>query len=102
MQPAIRDQTEPAEALTVVKEFNSYLRAGRPLWSWPTIAAALMTRHHWLVAACHQCGTIIDIDLRVKRRPPQSSIWAAAQELRCPQCRNDGGRIVKLARVFSA
>ena len=35
-------------------------------WFWPTIAAALTSKHHWLVIACDSCDTIIDLDLTVK------------------------------------
>jgi hypothetical protein len=32
---------------------------------WPTITAALTSKHHWLVIACDSCGTVIDLDLIV-------------------------------------
>jgi DNA-directed RNA polymerase subunit RPC12/RpoP len=95
------DRSTPAEAAAIIKEFNSRLAAERPAWSWPTIGAALTSKHHWLVVACYDCGTIVDTDLRVKRRAANASIWVAAQEVRCPRCGSEGGRIVRLARNFS-
>jgi hypothetical protein len=38
------------------------------VWFWPKIAAALVSKHHWLVIACDSCGTVVDLDLRVKPR----------------------------------
>jgi hypothetical protein len=31
-------------------------RQGKTAWFWPTIAAALTSKHHWLVIACDSCG----------------------------------------------
>src|SRR5262249_2778656 len=43
-------------------------------WFWPKIAAALTSKHHWLIIACDSCGTVVDLDLRVKPRDPEASI----------------------------
>ena len=48
------------------------LGAGREPFFMPTIRAALITRHHWMIVVCRSCGTVIDLDLRVKRRSPGS------------------------------
>jgi len=50
-----------------VKEFNARLAAKKVAWSWPTIAAALIQKHHWLIVACDSCGTVIDLDLTFSR-----------------------------------
>src|SRR5262249_40440161 len=42
-------------------------------WFWPKIAAALTSKHYWLVINCDSCGTVIDLDLRVKPRDPEAS-----------------------------
>jgi hypothetical protein len=49
------------------------------------------------VITCDACGTITELDLTVKRRDPNASIRVALEDVRCPRCRGDGGRIVKLA-----
>ena len=40
--------------------------------SGPKIAAALTSNHHCLVINCDSCGTVIDLDLRVKPRDPEA------------------------------
>ena len=55
-----------ADALAAVEQFNARLSAKKSAWFWPTIAAALTSKHHWLVIACDSCDTIIDLDLTVK------------------------------------
>src|SRR5262245_9486775 len=42
-----RDATAMADARATIEEFNARLAAGREAWFWPTIAAALASRHHW-------------------------------------------------------
>jgi hypothetical protein len=55
------------DALTTVRHFNARLSAGETVWAWPKIEAALTSKHHWLSILCESCGTISDMDLRVKR-----------------------------------
>src|SRR5262249_49342572 len=54
------------EALATVRRFNATLSAKGKAWFWPKIAAALTANHHWLVINCDSCGTVMDLDLRVK------------------------------------
>jgi hypothetical protein len=69
------------------------------VWSWPTIAAALVSTHHWLVVACDSCGTVVDLDLRVKPRGLDASVRVALREVRCPRCNGHGRpRIIGLAQ----
>jgi hypothetical protein len=49
-----------------IRRFNARLSAKGYSWLWPAIAAALTSKHHWLVIACDSCDTIIDVDLTVK------------------------------------
>jgi len=63
-----RDTQAMADARATIEEFNARLAAGRKAWFWPTIGAALAAKHHWLVVCCDACGTMIDLDLSVKRR----------------------------------
>jgi hypothetical protein len=65
-------------ALATVRRFDPILSARGYSWFWPKIAAALISKHHWLITACDSCGTVVDLDLRVKprdRRP--ASDWFA-------------------------
>jgi hypothetical protein len=65
-------------ALATVRRFNAILSAKGYVWFWPKIAAALTSKHHWLIINCDSCGTVIDLDLRVKLRDPEASIRVAA------------------------
>ena len=86
-------------ALAVVRRFNATLSAKGYVWFWPKIAAALTSKHHWLIIDCDSCGTVVDLDLRVKPRDPEASIRVALREVRCPRCNGYGRpRIVALAR----
>jgi ribosomal protein S27E len=87
------------EALATVRRFNAKLSANRAVWFWPKITAAITAKHPWLVIACDSCGTVVDLDLRVKRRDPEASIRVALRDVRCPRCNGHGRpRIVGLAR----
>ena len=64
-----------------MRRFNATLSAKGYVWFWPKIAAALTSKHHWLIIACDSCNTVVDLDLRVKprtRKPPSVS--------RCVMC----------------
>jgi hypothetical protein len=68
-------------------------------WFWPKIAAALTSKHHWLIIACDSCGTVVDLDLRVKPRDPEASIRVVLRDVQCPPCNGYGRpRIFALAR----
>jgi hypothetical protein len=67
-------------------------------WFWPKIASALTSKHHWLVINCDSCGTVVDLDLRVKPRDLDASIRVALCDVRCPRCNGHGRpRIIALA-----
>src|SRR6516165_6844680 len=87
-----RDQPALADALATVEEFNSRLAAGRLTWFRPTIGAALITKHHWLVIACDSCQTILEIDLSMKPRGPDAPIRVALDDVRCLRCNGHGRR----------
>jgi hypothetical protein len=97
-----RDDEALAESTAAVNEFNARLAANKVAWSWPTISAALTSKHHWLVVACDSCGTVIDLDLTFKRRDPNAPICVALDDVRCPRCNGHGRtRIAGLARFPS-
>src|SRR5215468_6806308 len=74
----------------LVRRFNAILSAKGYVWFWPKIAAALTSKHHWLVINCDSCGTVVDLDLRVKPRDPEASIRVALRNIRCPRCNGHG------------
>ena len=87
------------EALLVVWQFNAVFSANGAVWFWPTIAAAITAKHPWLVVACDACGTVVDLDLRVKQRDPEASIRVALPDVCCPHCNGHGRpRIAGLAQ----
>ena len=86
------------DALLVVRYFNARLSGKRSAGFWPTIGTALNSKHAWLVAACDSCGTVVDMDLRVKPRDPEASIRVALRDVRCPRCNGHGRlRIIGLS-----
>ena len=94
-----RDWRAQREALDAVRRFNAILSAGSRAWFWPTVAAALVSKHHWLIIACDACGTVVDLDLRVKPRDPEASIRVALREVQCPRCNGHGRpRVIGLAQ----
>ncbi len=93
-----RAREDHADALAAVRQFNARLSAKGSIWAWPTISAALVSKHHWLVIACDSCGSVIDLDLRVKPRDPDASIRVALRDVRCPRCNGHGRtRVAALA-----
>ena len=70
-------------SLATVRRFNATLSAKGYVWFWPKIAAALTSKHHWLIINCDSCGTVIDLDLRVKPRDPEASIRVALRDVQC-------------------
>ena len=79
-----REWEAQRDALATVRRFNARLSAKGYVWFWPKIAAALTSRHHWLVINCDSCGTVVDLDLRVKPRDLDASIRVALCDVRCP------------------
>jgi hypothetical protein len=77
------------QALATVRRFNA---ANGKAWFWPKIAAALISKHHWLIINCDACGTVVDLDLRVKPRDPGASIRVALRGVQCPRCNGHGAR----------
>jgi hypothetical protein len=97
-----RDFQARREALATVRRFNAVLSSKGRTWFWQTIAAALVSKHHWLIVACDSCDTVVDLDLRVKPRDPEASIRVALREVQCPRCNGHGRpRIIALAQHAS-
>ena len=97
-----RDREAYEDSLAIVRQFNARLSTKKTAWFWPTIGAALVSKHHWLLIACDACGTIIDLDLTMKRRDPDTPIRVALNDVRCSRCNGYGRtRIVGLSRYSS-
>src|SRR3974390_3604298 len=62
--------------------FNARLSAKKTEWFWPTVGAALASKHHWLVIARDACDTVIALDLTVQRRDPEAPIRVALGDVR--------------------
>jgi hypothetical protein len=63
------------------------------------LRSALTSKHHWLIINCDSCGTVVDLDLRMKPRDPEASIRVVLREVQCPRCNGHGRpRIISLAR----
>lgn len=91
-----------ADSTAIVEQFNAQLAAKKTVWFWPTIAAALTSKFHWLVIACDSCGGITDLDLTFKRRDPNAPVRVALDDVRCPRCNGHGRpRIAGLSRLPS-
>src|SRR3974390_3403182 len=85
-----RDREAYEDTLAIVRQFNARLSTKKTAWFWPTISAALASKHHWLIIACDACDTVIDLDLTVKRRDPDGPIRVALNDVRCPRCSGHG------------
>ena len=56
-------------------------------------------KHHWLIIACDSCGTVVDLDLRVKPRDTEAPVRLALRDVHWPRCNGHGRpRIIALAR----
>jgi len=88
-------------ALATVRRFNATLSAKGYVWFWPKIAAALTSKHHWLVIACDSCETVVDLDLRVKPRDPEESILSRSVKCNARAATATVGRASLLWRGMS-
>jgi hypothetical protein len=87
------------DALATFRRFNARLSVKGSAWFWPKIAAAITAKHPWLVIAGDSCGTVVDLDLRMKPRDPEASVRVALRDVRCPRCNgHERPRIVALGR----
>src|SRR5262249_15822546 len=71
-------------ALATVRRFNATLSAKGYVWFWPKIAAALTSKHHWLIINCDSCGTVVHLDLGLSRvtLKPQCVLHSAMYNVR--------------------
>jgi hypothetical protein len=76
-------------ALATVRRFNAILSAKGYVWFWPKIAAALTSKHHWLIINCDGCGTVVDMNLLVKPRDPKGSVRIALRDVQSAKFESD-------------
>ena len=76
-----REREAHDDSLAVVRRFNARLSANKTAWFWPTVSAALASKHHWLIIACDACDTVVDLDLRVKRCDPDAPVRVALNDV---------------------
>jgi hypothetical protein len=55
-----REWEAQRSSLATVRRFNATLSAKGYVWFWPKTAAALTSKHHWLIIACDSCGTVVE------------------------------------------
>ena len=95
----LREQEAARDAVSIIEHFNARLEAGLPVLFWPTVGAALRTKHHWLLIACDSCGLMLDVDMTFKRRPADAPVSAALADVRCPRCNGHGRtRLTRLSQ----
>jgi len=85
-----RAWADEADAREAVQAFNARLEQGRPIWAWPTVAAAITAKHPWVTILCESCDGATDLDLRMKPRPPEASIRVVLRDVKCPRCNGHG------------
>ena len=74
-----RDWEAQRNALAIIRRFNAIISAKGHVCFWPKIAAAVTSKHHWLIINCDSCGAVVDLDLRVKPRDPEASVRTALE-----------------------
>jgi hypothetical protein len=85
-----REWQAEREALATVRRFNAIMSAKGHAWFWPKVGAALIAKHPWVSVSCDSCGTVTDLDLRMKPRDPEASIRVVLRDVRCPRCNGHG------------
>ena len=75
-----------AEAQKIVAIWNARQAAGRALWFYPTIGAAIAAGLPWLSFSCPACGQYAWVDLRTLDRHPGGAISSLIPSLSCRRC----------------
>jgi hypothetical protein len=69
-------------ALATVRRFNA---ANGKAWFWPKIAAALVSKHHWLIIARDACDAVVDREVaRPGGLDPCRLAWRSMPALQRP------------------
>ena len=83
-------EADRKQALAIIEAWNARLANNRPLLFSPTVGAALLAKHHWLIVVCDACGTVTDMDVSMKPRDPHTPLTALLSEALCPRCNGHG------------
>lgn len=98
---AQREEREISEV--VIALFHAFLDRKIPPPFLPTVKAAILAKHPWLVLYCTGCGTLIDVDMRVKKRDPHATIAMVIRDVHCERCRGETWlQIYELKRTFTS
>ena len=86
-------------ALATVRRFNARFPPKAMLGSGRRSPPRSRQNIIGLIINCDSCGTVVDLDLRVKPRDPEASIRVVLRDVQCPRCNGHGRpRIIALAR----
>lgn len=88
------DAKDVADAIAAIQQFNARVKARLGTVAWPTIGAALLSKHHWAHIHCRACDTITEMDLRVKRRDAVQPVCIILSDVRCPRCNGHGRPVI--------
>lgn len=88
------DAKDIADATAAVRQFNTRVKAKLGTVAWPTIGAALLSKHHWAHIHCQTCDLITEMDLRVKRRDAAQPVCIILSDAQCPRCNGHGRPII--------
>src|SRR5436190_11657591 len=83
-----------ADATAAVEQFNARTKAKLGTVAWPTIGAALLSKHHWAHVHCLSCDLICETHLRVKRRDAAQPVCVILSDVRCPRCNGHGKPVI--------
>ena len=106
---AEREAIRNAQKIVVI--WNACAAAGRELWFFPTIGAAIAAGVPWLTFSCPACQQVGAVDLRTLDRHPGAAISshhpvgvvpAVLAQRAVRQARNADGRTAVVIRAMSA
>jgi hypothetical protein len=80
------DRNAVADAQKFVAIWNARQAAGRALWFYPTIGAAIAAELPWLTYSCPACGQLGSVDLRALDRHPGAAISSLIPSVSCRRC----------------
>ena len=80
------DREAIKDAKKIIAIWNARAAAGRELWFYPTIGAAIAAGVPWLSFSCPACQQVGSVDLRTLDRHPGASISSLIPSLSCRRC----------------
>ena len=83
------DEAARADAVRIIEDWNRRIIEGRPMWSSPSLRAAMVAGYPWLDVWCPGCRTSRAIDIRAIDRHPEASVASLVFGLTCTWCRRN-------------